>query len=88
MRGSSCSFFCKFRSSVSGDFEHVFSRFHFSPVTDQRKSHTPLRGSLVHVCAAKFVISSFRRKSQISRQWLKLDSTMALNINMACGLEI
>ena len=50
MRGSSFSLSCKFRSSVSGDFDHVFSRFHFSQVTHQRKSHNPLRGSLVHVC--------------------------------------
>ena len=41
MRGSSCSLFCKFQSSVSGDFERVFSRFHFSPVTHQRKSQSP-----------------------------------------------
>ena len=35
MRGASYSWFCKFRSSVSGDFEHVSSHFHFSPVTRQ-----------------------------------------------------
>ena len=41
MRGSSFSLSCKFRSSVSGDFDHVFSRFHFSPVTSI--SNTTLR---------------------------------------------
>ena len=29
MRGSSYSLLSKFRSSVSGDFEHVSSHFHF-----------------------------------------------------------
>ena len=40
-RDSRYTLFCKFRSSASGDFEHGFSRFHFSPVTHQRKSHSP-----------------------------------------------
>ena len=31
MRGSSCSLFCKFQSSFSGDFERVFSRHFFLP---------------------------------------------------------
>ena len=41
MKGSSCSLLCKFRSSVSGDLERIFSRFHFSPVNHQGKSHSP-----------------------------------------------